>query len=539
MPKMVHRRVLLGSGLSFAVLGALGGCKGRDPDAPAAKQGKAISIAVAIENDIQTLDPTNLSDPHTSRIVWQLYEGLVGLNEDGSLRPVLAESWTHSDDFKRWSFKIRDGVNFHRSGTTSGSRTLTAADVVFSYQRFAKGFGSFVFSGLVAGFDDFVNAKSTAVSGFTAADPRSFVIDLLRPDPSFLYRISSPYLGVMQREVVEAAGDAFGVSVAAGTGPFRLISRTSNEVVLARNDAYWGSRAGNIDQVVFRVEKSAQLRMSQAEAGTYDIAQVPSTHASRYFEGATLRPEFAAKMEAYLAKTYNVHYLGIDNRQLGDVHLRKAIAQSVDKSAIARSVLRGMADPASGPFPPYMLAIGNAEALPFDLQASKRELAMSGKRPKNLSLLATAGGSDELVAQLVQSNLRAIGIDVSIELTDFNSLISRVFGAKRPPLFLLHSEWIFGAPELLLDVFDSRKYPNPNMFAYSSPSVDAEISSAQALYERAAINSRTLKITARANADAPAVWLYHEFTPYLLTRRVKGFSVNQHQHWKLANVTVT
>jgi len=210
-------------------------------------------LVVPVENDIQTLDPAQLSDPITSRIVWQIYEGLVGLGIDGETTPVLAKSWSVSSDFKRWSFVIRNGVRFHASqvfGAGEQARVLRAEDVRYSYERFAKGFGSFVFSGLVAGFDEYAAGRAQRISGFAAPSDSVFEVTLTRPDPAFLYRLTSPYLSVMPREAVEASGSAFGRTVAVGTGPFRLLARSENEVKLEANPTYWRQRTGNLASVV-------------------------------------------------------------------------------------------------------------------------------------------------------------------------------------------------------------------------------------------------------------------------------------------------
>jgi ABC-type transport system substrate-binding protein len=196
-------------------------------------------INIAIENDIQTLDPATLSDPYTSRIVWQMYEGLIGLDENGRELPLLAESWDPSADYRIWTFHLRSGVYYHRSAVfrrSDSTRQVTAEDVKYSLTRFGRGFGSFVFSGLVEGFDAFLQKEVKAVSGFVVIDSLTFQFHLLQPDPYFIYRLTSPYLGVMPPEAVEDDPSAFGRTVCVGTGPFYLKDRTETRVSLAKND---------------------------------------------------------------------------------------------------------------------------------------------------------------------------------------------------------------------------------------------------------------------------------------------------------------
>src|SRR5690606_21171786 len=182
--------------LASLVVLALAGCTRSPEEADA-------SVTVALENDIQTLDPAMLSDPYTSRVGWQMYGGLVGF-EEGRPVPLIAESWEPSADLRTWTFRIRPGVYFHRSahfGTPDSTRSVTADDVVYSYTRFARGIGSFVFADLLEGLGDYVAGTTDTVSGLVALDSLTFQVRLTRPDPSFIYRITSPYLGIMAREV--------------------------------------------------------------------------------------------------------------------------------------------------------------------------------------------------------------------------------------------------------------------------------------------------------------------------------------------------
>lgn len=453
---------------------------------------------------------------------------------------MLAESWASSGDLKQWTFRIRRGVKFHESPAfkeAEHTRQVTADDVVFSYHRFAKGFGSFVFAGLVDGFDEYAAGKAQRVSGFSAPDPATFVVRLTRPDPAFLYRITSPYLGIMPREAVEGTPNAWGVTSAIGTGPFRLLSRAPTEVMLERNSLYWRSVPGNVARVVFRVEKNAQLRMTQLDQGSYDVAQLPFAFVPRYVSGGQLRPEFRDRLGLYIARTFNVHYLGIDNLQIRDTDLRRAIAKAIDKRAIVEGLLHGLATTATSPVPPGLQGF---EAPP-EISATVRPATPSAGRTARpvLRLMASTSGSDEQVAQVIQNDLKQAGIETRIELADFNTLISRIFSKDRPELFLAQSEWIFSSPEPIMDVYDSRRFPNPNMFGYSNSRIDAEIESLRSLSDRSLLNARCREIASTANEEAPAVWLYHEHSPYLLRAGVQGFAVNGHQHWLLANVSVS
>jgi len=498
-------------------------------------------LSLPLENDIQTLDPAQLSDPFTSRVVWQIYEGLVGLDVDGRPVPLLAESWTPSDDRRVWTFRLRSGVYFHESevfGPGSKSRTVRAEDVRYSYLRFAKGFGSFVFSGLVEGLDDFVAGRTTSVSGFVAANDREFQVRLAHPDPAFIHRITSPYLCIMPREAVERNPDSFGRSVAVGTVPFRLATRTDTTVALEPNPTYWGRRPNKLIRVAFRVEKNPQIRMAQIEQGAYGLGVLPVAFQSRFLAQGRLRQEWETRFNLYRARTFNVHYLGIDTKRVPNVLLRRAIAMAVNKRAIVDGLLGGSARIANELVPPDLQGFEAPGSLPFDVAAARRELTRSGYRGKKLLLLVSDAPSHEAVAELLQAHLGEVGIGVELQRVDLNTLISRLFSTNRPDLFLVFSEWVFSAPELILESYRSTRVPNPNLTGYSNRKVDDLITQALAATDRGAINRLCQEAARLASSEAPLVPLYHLDSVFLVDRRYTGFSVNGHQYWDLSSVQV-
>ena len=96
-------------------------------DVPAHAQG---NLRVALQLEPPNLDPTSGAAVATDEIVYAtIFEGLVRADTDGSIRPLLAESWTISSDGLVYDFKLRSGVRFH------DGRALTSDDVIFSLLR--------------------------------------------------------------------------------------------------------------------------------------------------------------------------------------------------------------------------------------------------------------------------------------------------------------------------------------------------------------------------------------------------------------------
>ena len=525
---------LLHAALLLLILSLSTGCRTSDEEQTA-------SIVVALENDVQTLDPVMLSDPYTSRVVWQMYEGLVGLDE-GEPAPLIAESWEPSEDFTSWTFKIRPDVYFHKSGvfgTGDSTRTVTAEDVAYSYTRFAKGIGSFIFSGLVEGIDDYVSGNAESVSGFEVVDPYTFRIHLTRRDPSLIYRITSPYLAIMSREAVENDPDAFGQSVSVGTGPFKLEGRSDTEVRLVRNERYWRETTGNLDQITFRVEKNPQFRVTQFQNESYDLLQLPVSFLPTYMSDGSLESEADGERRIYTQTTLNIHFLGMNTEKVEDVDLRRAIAHAVNKEEIVQQLLYGQGEVAASPVNAGLQGYQPPTGFSFSLDSAKAALDRSSYDGRPLKISVSDAPNSEQVGQVVQSRLRDVGIETELERTDFNTLTSRVFGEGKPELFVYFYEWIYSAPEILLNIYTSDGIPAPNVFGYRNQQVDALLDQASEQSDREAINDLARQAEQIAQQDAPALWLFHQTNVYLMRPELEGFEVNKHNHWELANATLS
>ena len=97
---------------------------------PSLAQGKKDSVVMGMTLEPPGLDPTNAAAAAIAEVtLYNLYETLTKINEDGSVSPLLAESWQASADLKTYTFKLRKGVKFHNG------EPFDSAAVKFSYER--------------------------------------------------------------------------------------------------------------------------------------------------------------------------------------------------------------------------------------------------------------------------------------------------------------------------------------------------------------------------------------------------------------------
>src|SRR3954464_12605396 len=94
---------------------------------PASAQKAGGSITVGLELDIPGFDPLKVGvfDTSAETAAAAIFDTLVGLDDNGKPVPKLAGSWSPSEDFKTWTFKLRQGVKFH-DGTPFNAEAFKA-----------------------------------------------------------------------------------------------------------------------------------------------------------------------------------------------------------------------------------------------------------------------------------------------------------------------------------------------------------------------------------------------------------------------------
>src|SRR5688572_5394844 len=159
------RRLTVAFALSALALAAAG---------PAAAQRLKDSVVLAmVLEPAPGLDPTVAAAAAIGEVVhYNVLEGLTKINMDGSVVPLLAESWTMDPDGKVYTFKLRRNVKFH------DGEAFDASDVKFSFER-AKAEGS-TNKAKKAVFDN--------ISRIEVPDPHTVIVVLNQADGNFLFR---------------------------------------------------------------------------------------------------------------------------------------------------------------------------------------------------------------------------------------------------------------------------------------------------------------------------------------------------------------
>ena len=505
------RRTLLAAATSTLALGSLA-------SAPALAQTPPGVLIVGQIAEPKSLDPAAVTAVNDFRILVNVYEGLVRY-KSGTLEvePGLAESWDISEDGTEYTFKLREGVNFH-DGTP-----FNAEAVKFNFDRMLNEDHPYHDTGPFPLAFFFGAVEETQV-----VDEYTVKFKLDAPYAPFLSNLAYPTGLMVSPAAVKQHGADFGRNPA-GTGPFEFVEWRSNEaVVIEKNPDYWGDPAG-AEAVVFRPITDANTRVAEMLAGGIDMmVEVPPTSLSE-FQGDGFKVSEQAGPHVWFL------ILNAKEGPFADKRVRQAANYAIDKEAIVNDVLEGTATVAAGPTPPAFAWAYNEELDPYPHDPAKAEalIAEAGAEGAELTFYVTEGGSGMLdpipMGTAIQADLEAVGFDVTIETYEWNTFLGEVNPGLEGKADMAEMAWMTNDPDTLPYLaLRTDAWPDAGGFNsgyYSNPKVDellekARVSTDQE--ERAALYKQMQEIV---QEDAPWVFVANWKQNAVTNDRVENFSL--------------
>ncbi len=375
---------------------------------------QALTLRVANQGDVQSLDPHSLNESQQLSFDGNIYESLIERGKKMELVPTLATKWTQTSPTV-WRFDLRHGVKFH-DGTP-----FTADDVVFTFKR-AAGEGSDM-KGYTNPIKEVRKVSDFAVDIETTA-PYPILPDTL----TTLGMMSKKWCvdnkaenPVDRRKGIENAASF----KANGTGPFKVKERQPDvRTVLVKNTNYWGKIESNADEVVFTPIGNAATRVAAVLSGDIDVMEpVPLQDIERLkgggfnvLQGPELRTIFLGMDQ----KRDELLFSNVKGKNpFKDVRVRKAFYQAIDIETIKDKVMRGASLPTAE-------MVGAAvrgfqpdlnKRFPYDPEASKKLLAEAGY-PNGFEVTMNCPNdryvNDAAICQAVAANLARVGVKINL-----------------------------------------------------------------------------------------------------------------------------
>lgn len=461
-----------------------------------------ITLTMGVDQEIVGLDPNKVTAFSSFRRIDLLYNKLV--TYDAGLHVVgdLATSWDTPDN-RTYVFHLHPGVRFH-DGTP-----LTADDVVFTIER--------VLDPKTAS-----PARSylDAVDTVTAADPLTVRLHLKYPLASTLAALTSANLAIVEKAAVLKNGDL--QKTEAGTGPFMLAEWVpDNYMRLAKNPNYFKRGLPKVDEIVIRVVPEEASLLAGVRSRSLDMATISDGSVVKQAQGdKTLQVAQAASLNLRIF-SFNTTRAPFTNPKVRD-----AIAYAIDRQAIVAAAEFGLGE-VSGPIPApdkvYALPVSSFPEYHTNPARAKQMLQEAGAAGASFNIVASPTYEGGLaVAQVIQSQLRAVGLNPTIDNVewgtyinrwvkrDFDTMVELRGGDPDPDRFLYRTFYSTGAV---------------NNFLFKDAAVDKLLDRGRVhlvVAERKPIYDDAQRALV---TDAPAVFLYTPYTSQVLQGYVKGFRV--------------
>lgn len=377
------------------LLSAIVGCQ------PAATR-RGATVLFASGADLQSINPLLTLHPLARQV--QRYVLLTTLARyDSALvpQPYLARAWHWSSDRRRLTFHLAADVRWHDGRpTTAGDVrwTLEAArDPVVGYPR---------------------AAELAALKRVEAPDDSTVTLDFAAPPAAFpdvltdLAVLPAHLLDTIPRDRLrQAAWNEAPV----GNGPFRFVAHEPNRRwVFAANPDFPAALGGppRLQRLIIVVVDEPATKLAALTAGELDFAGIQPAHAQ-----FVARDPRLAVVSYPLLLTYGIA-LNTRRPPFAALAARRRLDAAVDRRAIVQGYLYGFGTPSTTPVPPD---------LPGYVPVA-RDTTLTGAGPPLRFELLTVGSGEAPLEQMVQAQLRAVGMDVAIRQLELSAFLARVYG---------------------------------------------------------------------------------------------------------------
>ncbi|TWA67358.1 peptide/nickel transport system substrate-binding protein [Azospirillum brasilense] len=471
------------------------------------------TLKVAVDSNLNTLDPAKMKGGQEYVAAYLLFNGLTAIAADMTLKPDLAERWEHSADLKTWTFFLKKGVKFH------SGREMDAEDVLATIARIQdKATGSTA------------RVNFEIVEAMKAVDSHTVEFTLKSPYSGFAELFGERQARIVPRDALDTLA-----SNPVGTGPFQFVSfAPGDRMVVKRNPTYFEAGLPKLDEVVIRILPETASQVAALTTGELDLAwNLPPEAVDKVKATSNL------KAEAVPTSTWDGVIMNGTTKPFDDVRVRRAVATALDKQAITQIALFGYGTPTHSPIPPSHPYFN--KDLPIakgDPAAAKKMLAEAGyPNGFEVTLYTPAGrATRERLGLAVRELLKPAGITVNVQRVPFDVFLKDIEGKAG-----FYIDGFFSRPTIDTSVYPwyhSRGSWNAALWNYANPAMDKLLDGARQASSEEEAKKLYGEVQALAVQDAPGVIPYVINHVNGVSARVQGFTSHPMMFLDLRNVSV-
>ena len=433
----ISRRTLLASALGVPILLTACSAGHTTISDPADVAGDAVSIGLT--GPPSSLDFTTTDGSAIPLVLMgNVFEGLVRIDPDGELQPLLAQDWQISDDRLTYTFDLRTDAQF------SNGDPFDADSAVFSIERVQSDAWT---NGLASGME--------IVEAASAESPHRLRVTLSEPSNSWLWSMGT-FIGAM----MTSSGVDDLASNPIGTGPFLVDAWSpSQSLRFVENPDYWGQPPASSTVIV------QYFADATASTNALQYGDIDAVYDMQSPELAPILDE-EPDLEIETGTTTGQVMLSMNPRQapFDDVRVRQAVMYAVDRQAIIDTAWGGFGlDTGGSPTPETDPWFVKSDMYPHDPQKARDLLRDAGATDLTVRLSVPTRPYAQQTSEILVSQLRDVGIRLVIESLEFPALwLDQVFTRHDYQMsIIVHTEArdlpvLFGSPEHYLGFDDAK-----------------------------------------------------------------------------------
>ena len=508
--------------LSAVILGALvlSGCGSKAPGGAGAAGSAAAKrvLHIAMQYDLGTLDPALLTSVTDKQMATNLYDGLVRYKLGTTqIEGDLADKWEPSADGLQWTFHLHKGVQFQK-----GYGELKASDVEFTFDRLKD-------PALKSAPGKLLNA----IKSVDIVDDYSVRLVLSKPDPALLDKLANSVGYIVSRKAVTEKGAKYGQDPV-GTGAYQFDTWSpQQQTVYVANPKYFRGMPG-LDQVVYVPIPDSTTMYNAFEAGDVDMLQITDPDKLAKYKND-------ASVAIYSTPGLITRFFGMNGavKPFDNKLVREAVVAAVDRDSILNNVFKGMSTPASGILAPNVADAVTGIWQPKYAPAAAKALLAQANLPNGFKTTMYVPNIDRFTkpAQVIQENLKAIGIDVNLQVMETQQFLAQLKKGQMPMFMLSRGQ--DGTPDRVLYTWFSKAgIPADNRANIDIPQVNAWLDEATSTMDEAKRQTDFGNVQRQIAGEDYYYFLDHENQTFALKSKFTGFVGDPQRSIRLDNVTV-
>jgi len=465
-------------------------------------------------SDASYLNPVLASDSASSSVLEKIYNGLIKYDENFNLVGDLAKSFEVSKDGLEITFKLRKNVKWH------DGVPFTARDVKFTYEALIDPNTKTPYS-----------SNFTLIKEFRVLDDYTIKVTYYKP---FAPNLESWGIYIIPEHIFK--GHDINTYSAnrnpIGTGPYKFKSWESDQkIVLEANPDYFEGKPF-ISGYIVRVVPDQAVQFLELRNQSLDSVVLAPDQWKAY-------DSFFKHYNKFRESVFAFTYLGFNmqRKPFDDKNFRKAVQYAINKKDIIQGVLLGTGKEATGPYPPQSWAF-NDKIKPSEYNPQKAleilksmgfsdidndgYLEYKGK-PFEFTITTNQGNKQrELSAQIIQENLKKIGLKVNIRVIEFSTFVNQYIAKRDFDAVIMGWSLTFDPDQYALWHSSQMAPREYNFMSYSNPEVDRLLEDARTTFDQSARKKIYARIQEIMADDPPCIFLYYPDNLIALHKRFYG-----------------